>query len=108
MIKCLICTIIIEVLVAIILKIKNKKDLINVVLVNILTNPLVVSIPILVLVKYGYSARMKCLLLLEILTVITEGLIYLRLFNYRKINPFIVSLILNLSSYFIGDIINSL
>lgn len=108
MIKCLICTIIIEVLVAIILKIRNKKDLLNIILVNILTNPLVVSIPILILIKYGYNARMICLIILEILTVIVEGLIYFKVFNYKKINPFIVSLILNLSSYLIGDIINNL
>lgn len=108
MIKCLICTIIIEVLVAYILKIRDKKDILNIILVNILTNPLVVSIPIFMLVKYNYKMRIISLIILEILTVIVEGLIYLKVLKYKKVNPFIISLILNLSSYLIGEIINNL
>ena len=57
MIRCLLLTIIIEIIVGLILGIRNKKDIINIILVNIVTNPIVVSIPILVLVKYGYSAK---------------------------------------------------
>ena len=102
MIKCLVCTIIIEVLVSLILGVRNKKDILNIVLVNIVTNPLVVSIPIFVMVKFGYNYRMMTLYILEILTVIVEGLIYWLVLNYKKINPFILSLLLNIASYFIG------
>lgn len=108
MIKCLICTIIIEVIVAYILRIKDKKDISNIILVNVLTNPLVVSIPIYMMVKYNYNMRIISLIVLEILTVIVEGLIYLKVLKYKKINPFIISIILNLSSYLIGEIINKL
>jgi hypothetical protein len=108
MIKCLVCTIIIEVIIAYILKIRDKKDILNIILVNIVTNPIVVSLPILMLVKYGYKVRLNTLIFLEILTVIVEGLIYLKVLKYKKINPFIISLILNLSSYLIGEIINNL
>lgn len=106
MFKCLICTIIIEVLVALLLKIKEKKDLLNITFVNILTNPLVVSIPTYVMVKYGYHYQTIVLIVLEILTVIVEGLIYLKVLKYKKVNPFIISIILNLSSYLIGEVIN--
>lgn len=102
------CTIVIEIVIAIILKINNKKDLLNIILVNIATNPLVVSIPVFILVKYSYGFSIISLILLEVLTVIIEGLIYFKVLDYKKINPFLLSLILNLSSYFIGEIINKL
>ena len=108
MIKCLICTIIIEVIVALILGVRDKKDILNIVLVNVVTNPIVVSLPVLMLVKYGYNVRMITLVILEIITVIVEGLIYLRVLKYKKINPFLISLILNASSYLIGEVINKL
>ena len=106
MIKCLICTIIIELCGALILKVRDRKDLLNVLLVNILTNPLVVSIPVLILVRYGYKTSMIVLIVLEILTVLVEGFIYLKTLKYKKINPFGLSLILNISSFLIGEIIN--
>ena len=106
MLKCLLLTIFIEVIVGILIGIRNKKDILNIVLVNILTNPLVVSIPIYVLVKYGYNYQIISLVILEVLTVIIEGFIYFNVLIYKKINPFIISLILNLSSYLIGEIIN--
>lgn len=108
MIKCLVCTIIIEIIIAYILKIRDKKDILNIMLVNIVTNPIVVSLPILMLVKYGYKARLNTLIVLEIVTVIVEGLIYLKVLKNKKINPFVVSFILNLSSYMIGELINKI
>lgn len=108
MIKCLLCTIIIELILAIILKIRNKLDLIYIILVNILTNPIVVTIPILILVKYNYNIAIQTLIILEIITIITEGIIYSKVLEYKKINPFIISLILNISSYLIGEIINKI
>ena len=46
MVKCLLCTIIIEVIVGLIIGIRDKKYIINITLVNVLTNPVVVSLPI--------------------------------------------------------------
>lgn len=106
MIRCLVATIVIELLVAVILGIKNKKDLLNVILVNTLTNPIVASIPVYFNIKYGILQRNISLGILEIVAVISEGYIYKKVFVYKKINPFIVSIILNISSYFIGEIIN--
>lgn len=108
MIKCLLYTIIIELIIAFVLQVKDKKDIKTIVLVNILTNPIVVLVPTLVYIKYGYIYRNIVLYLLEIITVLTEGLIYYKLFKYKKLNPFIFSLLLNLSSYLIGEIINML
>lgn len=107
MARCLILTVLIETIVAFILGYR-KKDLLNVVLVNIITNPIVVTIPVFFNVKYGIMPRHISLLVLEILTLLGEGFIYHKYLSRRKINPYLLSLILNFSSYIIGVIINYL
>ena len=106
MLKCLILTIIIEIIIGLLLKIKNKKDILNITLVNLITNPIVVSIPVYINIKFGLLERNICLIILELLTLFIEGFIYKKVLNYKKINPYLISLILNLSSYLIGEIIN--
>ena len=108
MIKCLLCTIVIELCVALILKVRDKKDWLNIILVNVITNPIVVTVPVLMAVKYNYRASVIALIILEVLTVLSEGLIYLKTLRYKRINPFVLSLILNASSYLIGEVINRL
>ena len=106
MVRCLLCTIIIETLIAIIIGIRDKKDILNVILVNIITNPIVVTIPVYFNVRFGLLERNISLYILEILALVVEGFIYLKTLKYKKINGFIISLILNLSSYLIGEVIN--
>ena len=108
MIKCLSITIVIEIIVSLLLKIRDKKDILNIVLVNIVTNPLVVAIPVYVNITYGLLERHIVILILEIFAVLYEGFIYKKYLHLKKINPFIISLILNLSSYLIGEVINYL
>ncbi len=105
--RCLILTIIVECLIAFILGYR-KKDLLNILLANAITNPIVSTIPVYVNVKYGLLYRNICLLVLELLVLIVEGYIYKKYLKNRKINPYILSLILNISSYLIGMIINYL
>lgn len=108
MIRCLLITIFIEIILSIILKIKNKKDLLNIVLVNIMTNPLVVTISIYFNIRYGIWERNIIIFILEILAIISEGFVYRKFLEYNKINPYFLSIILNFSSYSIGEIINNL
>ena len=42
LVRCLLLTIIIELVVALILSVRDKKDILNIILVNVLTNPVVV------------------------------------------------------------------
>ena len=105
MVKCLVLTILIECLVVYFL-IYIKKDLLNILLVNIFTNPIVSSVPVYFNVKYGVSGRNISLLVLELLVLIVEGFIYHKYLNNKKINPYLLSLILNGSSYLLGVIIN--
>ena len=98
-------TIIVEVGVASIFKYRGK-DLLNVLLVNILTNPLLNSIIVAINYYYGLKTRNISLIILEIIVVITEGVIYQKTLERRKISGFWLSLILNVSSYIIGSLIN--
>ena len=108
MLKCLVCTILIEVVVGLIIGVRNKKDILNVILVNVLTNPLVTSIPVLIYINLRYTPYIISIIILEIFAFVSEGFIYKKTLTYKKINPFIISLILNLSSYLIGLLINNL
>lgn len=108
MIRCLLLTIIIELIIALIIGIRDKKDIINVILVNVITNPIVVLLPIIVYIKFGYTFEKISLYILEVLTVLLEGLIYKKVLKYKKINPFLISLILNLASFLIGELLNKL
>lgn len=108
MARAVILTVIIETCVSFIIGIKNKKDLLNIILVNIMTNPLVNSITIFLNFHFGIFSRNVGLVILEILALISEGFVYKKYLNFKKINPYVLSLILNCSSYFIGEIINLL
>lgn len=107
MLRCLLLTIIIELILALILGIRDKKDIINVVLVNIITNPIVVLTPIIIYLKFGAIISRISLIILEILTVLVEGLIYKKVLKFNKINGLLLSLILNLASFLIGELINN-
>lgn len=107
MLICLASTIIIEVSIAFILRYRGK-DLINVLLVNVLTNPLLNSSVIAINYFYGLKARNICLYILEILVVLIEGFIYSKYLEKRKINGYLLSLILNIASYVIGLLINKI
>jgi hypothetical protein len=106
MLICLSLTIVIEVLVALLLKVRNKKDILNIVLVNILTNPLLVSLTNLISINYGLELAYISLFTFELLAVFVEGFIYKKYLEYDKINHYLLSAILNLISYLAGLLIN--
>lgn len=104
----LVSTIIIELVLALILGLKNKKDIMNVILVNILTNPLVVSIAFFINLRCGLVSKKIAMIFLELFAFLIEGFVYNKCLNYKKINGYLVSLILNGISYSIGILINYL
>ena len=105
LISYLMLTIILELLLSIILGLR-KKDLVYVILVNILTNPLLNSITTFMYIKYLKNGYVISIIILEILALLTEGLIYKRVLYYQKINPFVLSLILNIFSFLMGLLFN--
>ena len=107
MIVSLSCTIVIECFFGFVFGIRQKRDFLDIILVNILTNPLLVSITFSINVLFGLNTYYKALVISEILVVLIEGLIYKKNLEYRKINAFVFSLILNCCSYFLGTLINN-
>ena len=103
-----ITTLLVELVISLLLKVKDKKDIMNIILVNIMTNPLLVILTVYINIVYGLKYRNILIYPLEILVVLSEGLVYKKYLNYKKINPYLLSLILNTSSYLIGLIINYL
>lgn len=108
MISALIITIIVETLLAFIINIRNKHDLINIILVNIITNPLVNSISLYFLLNYGFKAKDISLAICELSTFLVEGFIYSKTLTNEKINPYLISFILNVSSYLLGLVITNI
>jgi hypothetical protein len=106
MARCLILTIVIELIFAIILGIRDKKDILNVILVQVLTNPIVVTIPYLIYIEFGYIPYKVSIYILEVLAVLIEGFVYSKTLKYKKINPYLFSFLLNLFSYSLGLVIN--
>lgn len=107
MLICLSSTIMIELIMSLLLGIRNKKDILNVILVNIMTNPLVVSILMYITYNRLFNTTIS-IIILEILVILTEGFTYKKVLTFDKINPYVLSLILNISSYFIGRILNNI
>lgn len=107
MLICLSSTIVIELIMSLLLGIRNKKDILNVILVNIMTNPLIVSIIMYITYNRLFNTTIS-IIILEILVVLTEGFTYKKVLTFDKINPYVLSLILNISSYFIGGLLNNI
>lgn len=106
MLDCLTGTIILESVGAFILGIRSKSDFLNITLVNILTNPLLVSLSLWININYGLQVRHIAVFFLELLVFIVEASIYKKVLDFKKINFFLLSLILNLCSFFGGLILN--
>lgn len=99
----LVATMIIEVPLAILLGVRSQKDIETVFWLNCLTNPILVTILyFLMKTSLGDPALNGILFLMEIVVVITEGMVY-RLYLQRKpMNPFLLSFLLNAVSYGAG------
>ena len=101
-------TLLIEVSIAFALGIRNKKEILVVVLANICTNPVVVFLTNLVMILKNKILFISILLFLEICAWIFEFLIYKNFLKEQKISPLKLSLTCNLISFGLGIIINIL
>lgn len=104
---CLLVTIIVELLFALAIGVRGK-DLWIVVLGQIVTNPIVVLVSNLAVYSVGPTKISADLFLvfagvMEIAAIFVEGAMYKYFFTgYGRINPYVLSLILNLLSMVIG------
>lgn len=101
---CLVLTVIIECTFAFILGFRKGYDQLIILLTNVFTNPI---LNIILTVVNFYLPR-ECyyyfLVPLEILVVVTEGIIY-KTSLQKKLNPFLLSFVLNACSYLLGTVI---
>ena len=104
----LILTLVIELGVAICLGVRGKNDLLLVVLVNTLTNPVVVFLANLsfLLGASWIAVRVAIIIVLEILAFLVEGFLLKKFLQNKKIQPYLLALLMNLISFGSGIVIN--
>ena len=107
LIVCLFLTLILEEITALIVGVRKGFDLIVILFTNLLTNPIVVYSGIL-LASFTKIPRPVYTIFLELAVFITEALIYKKLLFTKKPSPFLLSLILNCVSFFVGTTLSSL
>ncbi|MBQ2967234.1 MAG: hypothetical protein IJE10_03815 [Clostridia bacterium] len=83
----------------------SLKKLLTLALANIITNPVVV-LSSLSLTLFLSTFHPIGLLILELLAFLTEGFIFSKCHVSNTKNPYIISLLLNVASFGIGEIIN--
>lgn len=96
-----------EVSLGIILGSRHPRDIITVILINIITNPAVVLSSMclrLFLTKWQYIG----LFALEIMVFLVEGFAFLKFKTFGEKNPYVVSFVLNLTSFIVGGLIEIL
>ena len=101
-------TVVIETAVAFLLKVRNIYDIFLVVLVNCITNPILnLLMNVLVyFVSFKNPIVFPVLIVFEISVVFIEGMFFRKTkVDCGKINPFLFSLILNGSSFAVGEIL---
>lgn len=104
---CLLLTMVLEEAMALLVGVRKGFDLAVILFTNTLTNPVVVFTGIL-LSTYTAVPRALYITVLEITVYVVEALIYKKLLYCRKPSSFILSLILNATSFFIGTTLATL
>ena len=106
MLRALLLTIVFETGLALALGVRKKRDTAVVVLAQALTNPPLVITLMLINLRCSFAAYCTAVAALEILAFLTEGFVYKSTLDYKKINPFLLSLILNVFSFSAGQVVN--
>ena len=107
LIVCLILTLVLEEITALIVGVRKGFDLTVILFSNLLTNPVVVFSGML-LASFTSIPRPVYIIVLELAAFITEALIYRKLLFTKRPSPFLLSLILNSVSFFAGTTLSSL
>ncbi|MCR5204209.1 MAG: hypothetical protein K6E47_04080 [Lachnospiraceae bacterium] len=109
LIEALALTLVIELTIALILKVRNKYDILFIALINCVTNPLINVIYTGILLFFRIEAysliSYVVVFVLEIVVWLTEALFFKKMLEYKRMPGMLLSLILNASSFFIGLII---
>lgn len=99
-------TLFFELLFAVCWKVWGKREILLVILVNVLTNPIVVC-SFYMNYKYQFMNLALLTMIMEVAAVVTEALLYKR-FSKKVVHPWWFSIGINAFSYSIGELINRL
>ena len=101
----LLLTLIIEVTITVLSK--EKENIKEIIIINCITNPIVVCVTNFFYYRYSNELITKSVLyFLEITVIFVEGFLFNRYTKKMKHNPYKFSLLLNGASFFIGEVIN--
>ncbi|MBR5429109.1 MAG: hypothetical protein IK116_01140 [Firmicutes bacterium] len=106
LLRCLICTVVIECGLACALGVRRPADQAVVALVNVVTNPPLVSVCLLVQFFCGHGVYLAVLIALEMAAWAAEAWFY-RTVLRPKMNPLLLSALLNAASYLGGSLLNT-
>ena len=97
-----------EVLLAVLIGIRGKKDIITIIMVNCFTNPIVVCLTNLAYIS-GSKIFIVCIvIIMELLAFLFEGMVFSRSIEKKNINPYVLSFGLNAFSFLVGIFIETL
>ncbi|NLK86600.1 MAG: hypothetical protein GX279_03800 [Clostridiaceae bacterium] len=99
-------TLVLELAFALIFRVRQKKELLLVCLVNIITNPAVVFLYYLAAYA-GDIAQTLVLIILEVLAVVVEALFY-KTYGEKIRHPVLLAVGANAFSFFVGKAVNML
>lgn len=102
----LVLTVVIELCFSLILGIRNRKDIYNTIFINCVTNVMINYI--MNIIKYFVYSNILIyiiLIIFEIIVVLVEYNFYKNNLEYKRINPLILSIILNVLSFGFGLLI---
>ena len=100
-------TIIIELGIALLLGIKEKKDILNLIVINCITNPILNYIMMVVVYLTSNNVIIYFLFFLfEIMVIDLEYRFYKKMLVFKKISLLLLSIMLNISSLILGLIIS--
>lgn len=102
----LVLTVIIELVVGLIIGIRKKSDIYNIIFINCITN-IIINYVMNIFKYFIYSNIIIYIILaiFEVIVVLVEYKFYKRNLEYKKINPLLLSIILNILSFSIGFLI---
>lgn len=104
----LILAIFIELLISILIGIRKRNDIITIIAVNTLTNPIVVFTAN-VLNNYEFVLLYWIIvILMEVIVILIEGKLYEKTLNFKQISGLLLSFINNIISFSIGLVISML
>ena len=108
MLRAFALTIVVETALALLLGVKEKRDIAIIVLAQAVTNPPLVITLMLIKLYCPFAIYCAAAAVLEIAAFLIEGSIYKSVLDFRKINSFALSFILNVCSFSAGMLINFL